>query len=143
MTNVDKAQVEKLGSSKLPKFEELMGNLPDTNEFGFNEYQKLAKKTAIFPGSGTVGAPMYLALGLCGEAGEVAEKIKKYFRDGIKGDPEEWREDLVKEMGDVLWYLANLAEVFEVDFSDAAITNIEKLASRQQRGVLGGSGDNR
>jgi NTP pyrophosphatase (non-canonical NTP hydrolase) len=133
----------------LPKFKDLMAGLAEgTNEpteLTFNDYQKVARTTAVFPGNGTVAGPMYLALGLCGEAGEVAEKIKKLFRDGYpKGvEPDDWTEDLIKEVGDVLWYASNLLDAFGVSFSDAGVTNLEKLASRQARGVLGGSGDNR
>lgn len=114
-------------------------------ELTFNTYQELAKLTAVYPGKDNVGGAMYLALGLGGEAGEVQEKIKKYFRDGIPEgtDQDEWIDNLVKEIGDVLWYAAMLCEQFGVKFSDAGVGNLEKLASRKARGVLGGSGDNR
>jgi NTP pyrophosphatase (non-canonical NTP hydrolase) len=133
----------------LPTFADLMAGInqleTDNEDLTFNDYQELALQTAVFPGRGEVGGAMYLALGLCGESGEVAEKIKKYFRDGIPKnvDPDTWIEDLVKEVGDVLWYAANLLNVFGVKFSDAGVMNLEKLASRQARGKLGGSGDNR
>jgi NTP pyrophosphatase (non-canonical NTP hydrolase) len=115
------------------------------DELTFNLYQELAAKTAVFPGKDNVGGAMYLALGLCGEAGEVAEKIKKYFRDGIPEgkDPDVWIEDLAKEVGDVMWYASQLLQTFGVKFSDAGVWNLEKLASRKERGVLHGSGDNR
>lgn len=114
-------------------------------ELTFNLYQALASKTAVFPGQDSVGGAMYLALGLCGEAGEVAEKIKKYFRDGIPEgmDPDDWIEEVTKEVGDVLWYASQLLAQFGVKFSDAGVVNLEKLASRAERGKLGGSGDNR
>jgi len=114
-------------------------------ELTFNTYQELAKSTAVFPGQGTVGGVMYLALGLCGEAGEVAEKVKKYFRDGIPEgmDPDDWSELLLKELSDVLWYTAVMADHLGFKFSDVGVTNLEKLASRKARGVLGGSGDTR
>lgn len=114
-------------------------------ELTFNTYQSIAETTAVYPGQNDVGGAMYLALGLGGEAGEVQEKIKKYFRDGIPKDmdPDDWIEELVKEIGDVLWYAAMLCKQFGVKFSDAGVMNLEKLASRQKRGVLGGSGDNR
>jgi len=136
-------------SNTIPKFNDLMAQIGQEEVSGdaltFNQYQALAQKTAVFPGQGQVGGAMYLALGLCGESGEVAEKIKKYFRDGIPKDvdQDDWIEDLVKECGDVLWYLANLLMTFGVSFSDAGVTNLEKLASRKVRGKLGGSGDNR
>ncbi len=145
MSNID------MTKTPIPKFKDLMAGLADStsdepSELTFNDYQKIAKTTAVFPGKGegTVAGPMYLALGLCGEAGEVAEKIKKLFRDGYQGiDPQDWTEDLIKEVGDVLWYAANLLDAFGVTFSDAGVTNLEKLASRAARGKLGGSGDNR
>lgn len=105
------------------------------------EYEDFAATTAIYPRS---EALTYPALGLCGEAGEVAEKIKKRIRDG-KFDPDE----LHKEIGDVLWYLAalcrDLTEEYKADYSlsAAAEKNITKLKDRQNRGVLKGSGDNR
>jgi NTP pyrophosphatase (non-canonical NTP hydrolase) len=117
----------------------------EATEITFNDYQELAAKTAVYPGKDNVGGAMYLALGLGGEAGEVQEKIKKYYRDGIPAgiDPDEWIENLTKEVGDVLWYASQLLAQFGVKFSDAAVGNLEKLASRKQRGVLHGSGDNR
>jgi NTP pyrophosphatase (non-canonical NTP hydrolase) len=104
-----------------------------------NEYQKTAKNTAIFPKNNSLA---YVALGLNGEAGEVAEHIKKILR----GDkiPFEERKDLIKkELGDVLWYLAMTADVLGLTLEEVAYTNIQKLYSRQQRGCLQGSGDNR
>jgi NTP pyrophosphatase (non-canonical NTP hydrolase) len=80
----------------------------------------------------------YLVLGLCGEAGEVAEKIKKTLRDG-GGDPAE----IAKELGDVLWYLTNLATFLKYDLSEIAQLNKDKLISRLERGTFHGSGDNR
>jgi NTP pyrophosphatase (non-canonical NTP hydrolase) len=106
----------------------------------FEEYAVNASKTAIYP-SRMWG--VYPALGLCGEAGEVAEKVKKLFRDGEGVVTEAFREELTKEIGDVLWYVAALCFDFDISMSDAASKNLWKLASRQERGVLGGSGDNR
>lgn len=107
-----------------------------------NEYQDLAWGTAIFPDTKVMNglnAPfVYPMIGLCGEVGEIAEKIKKFIRDGhIDHDA------LVKEMGDVLWYLSALASTFNVQLDDVATKNIEKLQSRRERGTLQGSGDNR
>jgi len=80
-------------------------------------------------------------LGLAGESGEVAEKIKKMLRDDI---PEEAvRESLVKELGDVLWYVANLAHDLSITLDEVAHANVSKLLDRSERGVLQGSGDNR
>jgi len=101
----------------------------------FNEYQKKAITTAIYPIEYEI---IYPALGLAGEAGEVAEKIKKYIRDG-----ELDKDSVAKELGDVLWYIANLASDLDIDLDVIAHNNIEKLFSRKERGVLHGSGDNR
>lgn len=98
-----------------------------------NEYQQEARKTAFYKDK-----IIYPALGLCGEAGEVAEKIKKWMRDGTIDD-----QAVAKELGDVLWYVANLAEDLGYDLEEIARMNIEKLQSRQKRGKLHGSGDNR
>ena len=107
----------------------------------FTEYQNLAKSTAIYPSR---YAKVYPALGLCGEAGEVAEKIKKVIRDGVDyGYEEEFKADLTKELGDVLWYVAALASDLDISLSDVAEKNVQKLASRKKRNKIGGSGDNR
>lgn len=107
----------------------------------FNEYQKRALETAIYPAKGQNFS--YPALGLVGEAGEVAEKIKKIIRDkdGILSEVDKF--EITKELGDVLWYIAILAEEMGFDLEEVAKMNLEKLASRKERGVLGGSGDNR
>ena len=101
----------------------------------FNEYQENASKTAIYPEQFKL---VYPALGLAGEAGEVAEKVKKHIRDGVLDV-----DAVKKEMGDVLWYLAALASDLGIELEDVALANVEKLSSRKQRGVIGGSGDNR
>jgi len=106
-----------------------------------NEYQTGALQTAIYPHQGNNF--LYPTLGLVGEAGEVAEKVKKIIRDGdgTLTDPD--REKIAKELSDVCWYVAVLA--YELDYSLEEILqiNLDKLRSRQERGVLGGSGDNR
>jgi NTP pyrophosphatase (non-canonical NTP hydrolase) len=107
----------------------------------FSEYQRLSRRTATYP---HVGEDMtYPALGLCGEAGEVAEKVKKTIRDdgGVLSD--ERREALARELGDVLWYTAQLATEAGLELEAIAEDNLEKLLSRQRRGVLRGSGDDR
>lgn len=107
----------------------------------FNEYQQKSRQTAVYPviGQGFV----YPALGLAGESGEVVEKIKKIFRDqqGTVGD--EQRQAVAKELGDVLWYLAQLATELDLELNQVAQDNLDKLLSRQQRGQLHGSGDER
>jgi NTP pyrophosphatase (non-canonical NTP hydrolase) len=108
----------------------------------FDAYQAQTATTAIYPEAGqqTLPAITYLALGLAGETGEVVEKIKKLLRDG---DSPAKREEIVKEMGDVLYYLARLAAELNVPFSTIAANNLEKLQSRLQRQQLHGNGDNR
>lgn len=106
----------------------------------FNNYQKLAKSTAVFPEDSAV---VYTVLGLVSEAGEVADKVKKVIRDknGVFDQP---TKDAIKaELGDVLWYVAVAADAFGFDMHDVASSNIDKLQSRNERGVLSGSGDNR
>lgn len=109
------------------------------------EYQKESRKTAIYHHAGDNF--IYPALGLAGETGEVVEKVKKLIRnDGIVSSQlisSEKRIEIQKEMGDVLWYLAQLATEFGIDLDQVATQNIEKLQSRQERGVLHGEGDNR
>jgi NTP pyrophosphatase (non-canonical NTP hydrolase) len=107
----------------------------------FDKYQEECGKTAVYPKVGEKF--VYPLLGLQGETGEVSEKIKKVFRDeGGKITPEK-REEIKKELGDVLWYLAQLSKELGIKFSEVASSNLEKLASRKVRGKLHGSGDNR
>jgi NTP pyrophosphatase (non-canonical NTP hydrolase) len=103
-----------------------------------NEYQKEAKKTAIYP-----SPIIYPALGLCGEAGEVAEKVKKVLRDNNGVFTDAKKEEIVKELGDVLWYVANTASDIGFTLEDVAQGNIDKLNSRKERGKISGNGDNR
>ncbi len=107
----------------------------------FNEYQKEAFKTALYPERGKDVA--YPTLGLVGEAGEVAEKVKKMYRDDAGEITDKKREDMKKELGDVLWYMSELAYYFGFTLEDIAELNIKKLHSRLERGKIGGSGDNR
>jgi len=107
----------------------------------FREYQIKARGTACFPEK--ENSFIYAALALNGEAGEVAEKIKKIWRDKHKRVSPEDQEELKKELGDVLWYLSQLAEELEIDFDDVAQTNIDKIYSRFDRNMIHGAGDNR
>lgn len=112
----------------------------------FDEYQKQAITTDTF-GGGMKGItdPAFLekAFGLVGEAGEVAEKIKKIIRDKQgKITPEDTAE-IIKEFGDVLWYISSLSLYLGVSLSEVASKNLEKVLSRQARGQTLGSGDNR
>ncbi len=106
-----------------------------------NEYQAAARSTAIYPNLGS--NYVYPALGLAGESGEVCEKVKKLIRDGDGKINPEFQAAIKKEIGDVLWYVANLATEVGLSMDDIAVTNIQKLQSRQERNVLSGSGDNR
>ncbi len=104
----------------------------------FSEYQKNAKKTAQYP-DGMDGKFYYPALGLAGEVGELLNKIKKIARD--RATPN--KDDLKAEIGDVLWYLSQVSTELGIDFDEVAQYNLKKLQSRQERGVISGSGDNR
>jgi NTP pyrophosphatase (non-canonical NTP hydrolase) len=108
-----------------------------------DEYQTLARQTAIYPRTefGTINS--YPALGLAGETGEVCENIKKTIRDDNSIVTKERKEALAKELGDVLWYLANLATELGLSLNDVAQKNIIKLAERQKNNTIHGSGDNR
>ncbi len=107
----------------------------------FDEYQKRSRETAIYPDQGR--NYVYPTLGLAGEAGEVSEKVKKLIRDKGGRVDDEARAQVEKELGDVLWYVAQLATEMGLSLSAVAEKNIAKLASRRERGALGGSGDNR
>jgi NTP pyrophosphatase (non-canonical NTP hydrolase) len=107
----------------------------------FDQYQREAGLSAIYPDR--FDNLYYPALGLAGEAGEVCEKIKKIMRDKNGRVSEEDQQLLVKELGDVLWYVSALADELDVFLGDIASTNIEKLLSRKERGKISGSGDNR
>ena len=106
-----------------------------------SEYQARSRSTAVYPHAGD--NLLYPTLGLCGETGEVAEKIKKMIRDDAGVLTDERRAALAKELGDVLWYLAQIATEADLELAAIAVANIEKLSSRQRRNVLQGSGDDR
>jgi NTP pyrophosphatase (non-canonical NTP hydrolase) len=103
-----------------------------------NTYQQEAAKTAIYSNK-----LIYPTLGLAGEAGEIANKVKKILRDNAGELAEDVRQNLISELGDVLWYIAALATDLGVELSEVADKNVEKLHSRKNRGVIGGSGDDR
>ena len=101
----------------------------------FFEYQHKAVSFAVYPATHKV---LYPTLGLCGEAGEVAEKVKKQVRDGVFN-----RHEVAKELGDVLWYLTNVCNDIGYNLEEIATMNIDKLNSRKKRDKIQGSGDNR
>ena len=103
------------------------------------DYQRLSRKTAIYPKKFKV---IYPAMGLAGEAGEILNKVKKVLR-GDKKSFSEIRADLVQEIGDLAWYVANLATDLGLDLDKIAACNLAKLRDRKRRGVLKGSGDHR
>lgn len=107
----------------------------------FTTYQAKSRKTAKYPAIGH--RVIYPTLGLANEAGEVAGKIKKIFRDkaGVIGENE--REALKGELGDVLWYIAQVCTELDISLDAVAHANIEKLYSRLERGKIGGDGDER
>ena len=107
----------------------------------FNDYQIKSRRTAGYP---AIGHPViYPTLGLVNEAGEVAGKIKKVFRDKDGQINEETRAALKAELGDVLWYLAQVATELDLPLDDIAESNIAKLYDRLERGRIKGEGDNR
>ncbi len=104
-----------------------------------NYYQNEARKTALYPDVGK--NPIYPTLGLNGEAGEVADKVKKVLRDkkGIFDDQTIY--DIKLELGDVLWYVAQLSSELGLKLDEVAGSNLKKLASRSERGKISGEGD--
>ena len=106
-----------------------------------NHYQRESRKTALYPNVGS--NPIYPTLGLVGEAGEVADKVKKILRDK-KGVFDEQSKDAIKfELGDVLWYISQLSSELGYELDEIANSNLQKLNSRKMRGQIQGSGDNR
>ena len=107
----------------------------------FNTYQKNARLTAQYPNLGS--NYIYPTLGLAGEAGEVAEKVKKVIRDKKGVFDDESKKGLKKELGDVLWYVSNICTEFNFSLDDIALQNLEKLKLRAAKGKISGSGDDR
>jgi len=109
----------------------------------FNEYQKRASTTADFTGRPGEYPLMYSCMGLAGETGEVIEKVKKVIRNNGGKMSEVEREAIKQEIGDVLWYLSQVARFCDIAFDDAAKANVEKLADRRARGMIRSEGDAR
>jgi len=120
------------------------GGWSEYSDETFNAYQKQTRETAIYPSSSAIE---YLTLGLASEAGEVAGKVKKLIRDAevcqLPAMPEDAKEAIASEIGDVLWYCARLADEIGFSLSEIAEGNMDKLLSRKARGALKGSGDDR
>lgn len=116
-------------------------------ELTLDDYQKFASKTAIYKGRGDVQGLNYVCLKLNGEAGEIAELMGKHFRDDadtfFDNITPQRRMRMIKEAGDALWYVSQLAHELGVTFGELALENIYKLQSRKDRGVLGGEGSER
>lgn len=106
----------------------------------FNEYKSEAIRTAIYPQNYKI---IYPALGMCGECGEVVEKIKKVIRDNQGIFDTDKTKEIEKELGDVLWYIANICNDLNIDFDNVAQNNINKVNARLQNNTLHGKGDNR
>lgn len=113
------------------------------NDMDMSEYQHKARETAIYPDSGELLGLLYVSLGLVGEAGEFAGKVKKMLRDDNGEMTEERRAALEAELGDVLWYVAQVASELGTSLGGVARKNLAKLADRANRGALGGDGDER
>ncbi|MFB6356677.1 MAG: nucleoside triphosphate pyrophosphohydrolase family protein [bacterium] len=111
----------------------------NSSPLSLDDYQEGSLETVIYPELGD--NIMYPVLGLNGEAGELAEKVKKSIRD--ESDLKESRDEMIDELGDVLWYVAICAHELGVDLSDVARRNLDKLRDRKERGTLQGSGDKR
>lgn len=110
-----------------------------------NTYQQWTRETAKYPMEPVEFSPSlsYLALGLAGEAGEIANKYKKVIRDNKGNITDDQEQDIISELGDVLWYVARLADELGYSLEDVARINMEKLTDRLSRGTIGGSGDHR
>ena len=108
------------------------------NNWNLNNYQMKARKFSIYPERMKI---MYPALGLAGEAGEVADKVKKIYRDGR--DDARFKEDIAREIGDVLWYCSALADDLGFSLQQIAEMNIYKLSCRMNKGTIVGDGDDR
>ena len=106
-----------------------------------NQYQDKSRKTARYPNTGN--NPIYPTLGLAGEAGEVADKVKKVLRDNNGLFNIEEKEKIKLELGDVLWYIAQLSSELGFTLEEVALENLKKLKSRSIRGKISGEGDNR
>ena len=130
---------EKVDPSRYDEVDELLLNAFN-NPLTINEYQNKAIATAIY---GEGSSIIYPTLGLTGEAGEVADKVKKVLRDSNGEFTDEKKLEIAKETGDALWYIAALSRDLGYTLEEIAQMNLDKLASRKERNMISGSGDNR
>tara|TARA_B100000214_G_C23415602_1_gene378094 strand:+ start:82 stop:411 length:330 start_codon:yes stop_codon:yes gene_type:complete len=107
----------------------------------FNDYQRESSKTALYPDVGR--NTIYPTLGLVGEAGEVADKVKKILRDKNGAFDKNSKHEIKLELGDVLWYISQLSSELGYELEEIAEANLQKLNSRKNRGKIQGSGDSR
>lgn len=108
------------------------------------EYQVQARKTAEYFGQGSIIGILYNALQIASEAGEIAGKLSKHiYKNGLDDLPRTATEDLEKELGDLLWHVAQIATELNTTLHHIAQINLTKLADRKERNVLHGNGDNR
>lgn len=122
-------------------YENTLSGLRKTYDgIGMNEYQRLSRGTALPNIDGDI---FYMALKLAGESGEVAEAVGKMIRDNEGNLDDEWRNRILAEAGDVLWYIAQIVRICGEELGDVAQGNLDKLYSRYDRGVIHGDGDTR
>lgn len=108
-----------------------------------SNYQNECGKTAVYPGKGDLTGLQYVVLGLVGEAGEIAQKLKKQIRDRAGVIDESFKENMMMEIGDCLWYIAQLCTELGLNLDAVANRNIEKLRARMLANTIKGDGDNR
>jgi len=133
-------KIEKIGLKKKSYYSLKNLEINMVYDMNFNEYQDAAKSTDIYP---VDHALVCHALGLTNEAGEVAGKIKKIYRDENGIIYKHREREIAQELGDVLWYLAMVANDIEYTLEEIATMNIQKLSDRKERDKIGGSGDHR
>lgn len=109
----------------------------------FNEYQKKSRKHVFYPNQNTPDAFRYLVYGITGEAGELAEHFKHALRDEEDKLTRERKESIIKELSDILWYLANICTELGIDFEKVPKVGLKKIEDRFKRGTLPGEGDSR
>jgi len=109
----------------------------------FNDYQVKSRKHAFYPNQNTPDAFRYLIYGITGEAGELAELFKHALRDEGDKINAERRRLIIKELSDILWYLANICTELKIDFNDVPEVGLKKIQDRLKRGTLSGSGNER